>query len=282
MTYCLWLIDMIRTGSTYKRCDDLFAAYPLAVQCVDWAGAVHVMVLMVSGGGNTDYFMLVRDRAEGETFYSLGPWRPDRALVEIPADGGDVPEATATALRHGVPLPCHGSLFGWLAGNAASALVAIYTEYAPEYAEPSWAVMLRADAPAQSWPPFTGERLFGSWFWEYYQAGMIVPLAALIAANPDSAFWVGTEATLGWDSCVVSRDIRSDAGHVLPRGCYLYYEAFRRGVDVPPPEKLLADPDKTDLAPRLRPLTDTERCADELQAGRGLYELPHGADNLPH
>jgi hypothetical protein len=268
--------------SAYDRCAELFATYPLAIQCVDWAGVVHLMVLMVANGDGADYFMLVRDRDEGETFYSIGPWRPDSPLMDIVADGGDVPRAMATALNDGVPLPCDGSLFGWLAGNAVRALIAIYGEYTPESPEPSWAVMPRADVPAQSWPPFTGERLFGSWFWEHYRAGTIVPLADLVAASTASVFWVSTEATLGWDCCVISRDIKSDAGYVLPRGCYLYHEALRRGVDVPPPEKLLAGPDKTDLAPRLRSLTDTEQCADELPAGRGLYGLPCEAHNLPH
>lgn len=274
---------MIPARSAYDRCADLFTAYPLAVECVDWAGAVHVMVLMVRDDDSADYFVLVRDHADGETFYSLGPWRPDSPLVDIAASGGYVSAATAGVLSRGVPLPRHGSLFGWLAGNAPSALIAIYSEYAPEYPDPGWAVMPRADAPVRSWPPFTTEQAFGSWFWQHYQAGTIVSLAALIAASPGIAFWVGTEATLGWDCCVVSHDIESGAGYVLRRGCYLYHEALQQGVDVPPLETLLASPDKTDLAPRLRPLTDTtEECAGRQTASRGLYELPRGADNLPH
>lgn len=268
--------------SAYDRCAELFAAYPLAVECIDWVGAVHAMVLVIPDGDSADYFMLVRDRGEGEIFYSLGPWRPDSPLVDIAAEGGDVPRAIRTVLNEGVPLPRHGSLFGWLAGNTVSALIATYAEYTPEYPEPSWAVMPRADAPAQSWPPFSSERLFGSWFWEHYQARTIVSLAALIAASSENVFWVGTEAALGWDCCVISGDVKSEAGYVLPRGCYLYYEALQRRVDVPPLEKLLAGPDKTDLAPRLRPLTDAKECADELPAGRGLYWLPREADNLPH
>src|SRR5271165_3733373 len=118
---------MIPARSAYDRCADLFAAYPLAVQCADWAGAVHVMVLVVADGDSADYFMLVRDRDEGETFYSLGPWRPDSPLVDIAADSSDVSKAAATVLSQGVPFPRHGSLFGWLAGNAASALIAVYT-----------------------------------------------------------------------------------------------------------------------------------------------------------
>jgi hypothetical protein len=238
------------------------------------------MVLIVRDGDNADFFTLARDDSEGDPFYSLVPWRPDGPLVEIDAHGDGVPDATATVLSEGVPLPRHGSHFGWLSGNEVTALVAVYTAYEPEYPEPSWAVLPRAGAPVRSWPPFTGEELFGSWFWEHYRAGTLVSLAALIGTNPGTVFWVGSEAMLGWDSFVVSRDLTSDAGFVLPRGCYLYYQALRQGVDVPPPDSLLTGVSKADLAARLR--ADTERCARELPAGRGLYGLPREADNLPH
>lgn len=273
---------MTSARSAYDRCTDLFAAYPLAVQCADWAGTLYSMVLIVGDGDNADFFTLARDDSEGTPFYSLVPWRPDGPLVDIEADSGAVSEAAVIVLRQGVPLPRHGSLFGWLSGNEVTALVAVYTDYAPEYPEPSWAVMPLVGAPAWAWPPFTREQLFGSWFWEHYHAGTMVSLATLIAANPGTAFWVDSEAELGWNCCVVSRDIISDAGYVVPRGCYLYYGALQRGVDVPPPDTLLAGPGKTDIAPRLRSLADAEQRAQELRAGQGLYELPSGAHNLPH
>jgi hypothetical protein len=248
--------DMVCASSAYDRCEELFDGYPLAVRSVDRAGAVHSMVLMVRGGDSADFFMLARHRSEGELFYSLAPWQEDGPVVDIEAGRGAVPEAAATALRRCVPLPRHGSLFGWVPGNAVSALVAVYADYTPEYPEPSWAVLPLAGASASLWPPFTGEEWFGAWFWEYSRTGRIVSLAALIAASPDTVFWVRTEATLGWDCCVVSRDVTSDACYVLPRGCYLYYEALRAGVDVPSADKLLTGLGKTDLAPRLRPLID--------------------------
>ena len=268
--------------SAYDRCAELFAAYPLAVECIDWAGALHVMVLMVRVGDSPVFFVLARDSSEGKPFYSLGPWPPGSPLADIEADGGAVPEAAATVLSQGIPLPRHGSLFGWVSGNLVTALIAVYTQYTPEDPEPSWAVMPLANLPLRSWPPFTGEHLFGPWFWEHVQADAILPLADLIAASPSTAFWVDTEAALGWDCCAVSRDIKNEAGYVLPRGCYLYYEALRQGVDVPPLEELLAGPAKTDLAPRLRPLADSGCRAGELPNGQGLYVLPRSADNLPH
>jgi hypothetical protein len=225
------------------------------------------MVLIVRDGANADFFTLARDDREGRLLYSLVPWRPDGPRVYIEAGGGAVSGTAAIALGQGIPLPRHGSLFGWLAGDEVTALLAVYTRYSPEYPEPSWAVMPRAGIPVRRWPPFTGEVLFGSWFWEHYRAGALVSLAGLIAASPGTAFWVNSEAALGWDCCVVSRDIANDGRYTLPRGCYLYYEALRQGVAVPPPETLLAGMGKADLAPRLRPLADTGQRAHKIQAG---------------
>lgn len=253
--------------SAYDRCAELFAAYPLAVQCADWAGTLHSMVLIVRDGQDADFFTLARDDSEGKPFYSLVPWRPDGPLVDIEADSDAVSDSTVTVLDQGVPLPRHGSLFGWLSGDEVTALVTVYTAYEPEYPEPSWAVLPHAGVQMRSWPPFTGEELFGSWFWEHYRAGSLVSLAALIGANPGTVFWVDSGAMLGWDCFVVSREVTSETGYLLPRGCYLYYEALRQGVDVPPPDSLLAGPAKTDLACRLRALADAEQCAPEIPAG---------------
>jgi hypothetical protein len=257
---------MILTRSAYSRCADLFAAYPLAVQRADWAGTLHSMVLMVRDGDSADFFTLARDSSEVTPFYSLVPWRPDGPRVEIQAGRGGVPTAAVAVVSRAVPLPRHGSLFGWLPGSEVTAVLAVYTKYSRDSPEPSWAVMPRAGVPARMWPPFTDEELFGSWFWEHYRAGAMVSLAGLIAASPGTAFWVNSEAALGWDCCVVSRDLAGDGGYVLPRGCYLYYEALRQGVAVPPPETLLAGTGKTDLAPRLRPLADTGQRARKLSA----------------
>jgi hypothetical protein len=263
---------MMHARSAYAQCEDLFAAYPLAVQCVDWAGDLHAMVLMVCDGDRADFYMLSRDRSEDKPFYSLVPWRPEGPRVDIDAGRGAVPWATATVLSRAIPLPRHGSLFGWLQEGRVTALLAVYTEYAPEYPEPSWTVMPLADAPAERWPPFTGQH-FGSWFWEHYRAGTLVSLAALVAANPGTVFWTGIQGTPGWDCCVVSRDVKSDTGYVLARGCFLNYEALQQGVKVPPPGRWPAGVPQTDLTPLLRPLADASRCYSP-PAGQGLYSLP--------
>jgi len=252
---------MMRTSSVYDKCGELFAAYPLAVRNLDWIRSVQSMVLVVRAGPSARFFVLARYTGESGRGprYSCVPWQGDGPPVTIERGQCSVPAVVASAVTDGVPMPRHGSLFGWLQGTAVSALIAVYADHAPEYPDPSWAVMPLAGTPHDAWPPFTSEDLPGSWFWEYSRRARVVSLAGLIAATPGTVFWVDTEKTLGWDCCVVAQDITgdaADASYVLPRGCYLYYEGLRPGVATPPVETLLARAGKTDLAPRLRPLAD--------------------------
>jgi hypothetical protein len=132
-------------------------------------------------------------------------------------------------------------------------MIAFYGRYTPETPDPSWSVMPDADLGEAAWPPFTpsftGERRLGSWLWEYFQAGHIVNLGPLIASSEDAAFWVDTTETIGSGCIAVARDLASPAGWALPRGRYVYYQ-HRDGA--PSLDDLLADPGKTDLAPRFR------------------------------
>ena len=72
--------------------------------------------------------------------------------------------------------------------------------------------------PELQWPPFSGAGSFGRWFWKDYQAGNIVQLDGLIAANPGIVFWLDTYQALGSDCCVVASDIKSPEGRILRRG----------------------------------------------------------------
>jgi hypothetical protein len=202
--------------------------------------------------------VLTYDCGDGRPFYSVSPWNAGGAIVNIEADGGAVPDGVVSAVSRGVPFPRHGSLFGWKCGDDVTALVAVYAKYTPAYPEPSWTVLPLAGTQDAQWPPFTGEQLLGDWFWKHYRAGSMVSLGRLIAGTSDTVFWAGTEAILGWDCCVVARDIASREGYTLPRGCYVYYEALQAGKVVPPLDVLLAHFGKTDLAPRFRRSRDTD------------------------
>jgi hypothetical protein len=194
--------------------------------------------------------VLLHDGGADEDFYLLKRWR-GRSIGSVNArSGADVPVAFADAVTNGVPVPRDGSLFGWKSGDDVTALVTIHVNYTPAHPEPSWSLMLLAGVPEALWPPFTEEPHFGSWFWDHYWAGSIIWLDNLIAATPDTVFWVDTEAILDSDCCIVAQDIESPKGYTLRRGRYVYCQVLEEGKQVPSLAELLASSDKTDLASR--------------------------------
>lgn len=244
--------EMIRTSSLHETCHELFAGYPLATTTANRSGTVCSMILMLQDGEDVRFFVLSRDCHEHGTRYSLRSWRA-ADIVYIENEGNTaISDTVIDTLTRGVPIPQDRSLFGWTSGSAISALVAVYTTYTPMWPEPSWMVMPRAEDPEAQWPPFTDEPLFGQWFWEDYRAGDIVSVADLIAATPDTVFWVDTKAVLGSDCCAIVRDIESPEGHTLQGGRYVYHEALRAGKTVPSLRTLLTWDAKTDLTPRFR------------------------------
>jgi hypothetical protein len=243
---------VIRTSSLYEACDELFAAYPLAVRVVNFSGTIRSMVLMLRDGADSRFFVLVHDFAEGRPFYSLSLWHAGD-IADIEADrNAAVPDVAVDVVTYGVPIPRHGSLFGWTRENAVTALVPVYARHDLTSPEPWWLVLPLAGIPETQWPPFTDERPFGHWFWEHYRAGSIFPLDDLIAENPGMVFWVDTEAVLGWHCCAVAGDISSPQGPVFRQGRYVCYQALRAGKPVPPLDVLLVDTSKIDLACRFR------------------------------
>jgi hypothetical protein len=244
---------MIRTGSLYEACGDLFAGFPLAVTADGPGGSGRAMVLIRHDAGDVGFFVLTEDHDEGQPCYSLSPWGVPGGVDIGPGAVPDaVPGEFADVITSGVPLPRHGSLCGWDEGGAISALLPFYAEYTPESPLPSWATMPLAGIPETVWPPFADESLFGPWFWERYQAGNIVFLDGLIAATPGVVFWVDTAAVIGSGCCAVAHDIKGPDGPTLQRGRYVYYQALRAGKPVPSLSALLADTGKIDLAPRFR------------------------------
>jgi hypothetical protein len=233
--------------SLYQACQRLFNDYPLGIRVSD-CGPVHSIVLIVGEGDGIEFYVLSDDRGDGAPLYSIRPW-PTGKAVRIVATGDDhVPEALANAVTRGVPLPRHGSIFGWLEGDVVTALIVLYTEYEANRTLPRWTVMPLVGTPESRWPPFIGKRIFGWWFWDYYQNNSVVPLDGLIAKNPGAVFWVNTQAAIGSDCCAVARDIT--ATYTLPRGSYAYSGALQADEAIPSLAELLADEDGVDLSPR--------------------------------
>jgi len=237
-------------SSLYQRCHRFFVHYPLAVGVVGQDGAVHSMILMLAGACDVSFFVLLQDCGTEKSSYSIRRWLA-RDAVMIEADGdAAVPPAFVNALTGGVPMPRHGSLFGWRHGEYVTALIAIYARYAETSPEPGWSLMPHAGIPRPQWPPFADEHVFGAWFWKHHRAGRIVTLGGLIARTVDTVFWTDTTAILGSGCCVVARDIRSTDGYTLPRGRYVHHQVLQAGKPVPSLRALLADAAKTDLAGR--------------------------------
>jgi hypothetical protein len=242
---------MVPASRAYLACRDLFNEYPLAASAVTHVPTMHTMVLMLRDGDDVRFFVLMRIRGKDMTHYTLSPWRAEGA-VEIAVDGGEVSELTANAVEQGIPLPRDGLLFGWACEEMVTALIVIYTNYRPDSPLPAWSIMPLVGTPEERWPPFSRERFFGRWFWKDYQAGNIIQLGGLIAANPGIVFWVDTHKALGSSCCVVACDIKTSEGHILCRGEYLGAAALRAGAVVPSLTGLLAEAGKTDLAPRFQ------------------------------
>lgn len=249
----------------HETCEELFDKYPLAVRTDAGDETSQSMVLLLQE--DVAFFILWLDVDDDEVNYSIGPWPAgDDARISAHLSTG-MTDAFTRAICSGVPIPRDGSLFGWAPGDVVIALIIVYAEYAPDSPEPSWTIMPLAGTAESQWPPFVGERLFGHWFWELYQAGDIFSLGSLIARNPETVFWLDTAAALGSACCVVASDISDSCGHVLRRGRYVYFQVFQTGTTLPSLDALLTDPDRADLAPRLEwfdrtgPSAQAEGCA---------------------
>jgi hypothetical protein len=240
------------SSSLYEKCQELFTGYPLAIRTINQRRTVRSMVLILAEAQGVRSFVLLQDCSEGSPVYSISSWC---GCDKVDIEEGDVDGVTKVevkAITCAVPLPRHGSLFGWRSGDTITALVTFHADCTPTCPEPSWKVMPHVGISHDCWPPFTDEPFLGQWFWSHHRAGRIVSLGGLIAGQPGVVFWTDREEILGRDCCVVAHDITSSNGYSLRMGRYVHYGALRIQGPIPPVNSLLADVGKVDLAPRFQ------------------------------
>lgn len=231
----------------YQVCRQKFADHPLAVRPLRLDGQlIREMILIQRREDEVDFSVLQQHGDGPAAIYSLSPW-PDGDAVTISHDES-ISSGVAEVVADGVPLPRHGSLFGWSNGEAFTTLIPAYTDPTVTSSLPSWSVMPLAGSRETEWPPFVNEPYLGGWFWDYLRAGRLVSLATFVAETPDTIFWADTKSILGSDTCVVARDVVKTEGPALRRGAYVYARALRARLSVPPLADLLAAPATVDIA----------------------------------
>lgn len=145
----------------------------------------------------------------------------------------------------------NGALYGWVHGGEITALIGIRTDDDPR---PCFSVMPRAGVPEDYWPPFTGEPLFGAWFWDYRDTGRIVDLGPVIGGTVGTVFWSVQHEIIESATGVmaVRYPLAVPGDLVLPAGVYVYHRALSGGADIPELRDVLADRERIDLGPRFR------------------------------
>ena len=247
----------VTSASPYEACDKLFADHREAVGAVDLDGTTCSMVLSLPAGDQARFYTLTRERTAGGPFYFLAPWQGDD-IIDIDIEGGALPGDAATAVSCGIPLPRHGSLYGWVHHGLVSSLIVVRARRTAESREPTWSLLPLAGTPKRAWPPFAGTRWLGSWFWDQVQEGRLVSLARLVAATTGDVFWLDSAPGLAASCLAIAHDVTAPEGYTLPRGCYLYYKSLRAGTTLPLLPDLLSDTAKVDLAPRFKRFVEGE------------------------
>jgi hypothetical protein len=257
-------------SGAYQACQQKFTDHVHAIRpCRREGHLIQEMVLISRHEDEFDFSVLTRHGDGPATFYSLCSWPDGDGNTVIIGHDEAISLAAAEVLTGGVPLPRHGSLFGWSDGDAFTALIPAYTDATATSALPSWSVMPLAGIAETQWPPFVDERYFGAWFWDDLRAGRLVSLATLVAETPDTVFWADTKNSLGSDTCVVARDVANAESPMLRRGAYVYAGALRAGLPIPSLADLLADVDTIDIAEFFalpdKPGSNGSNCGDPIR-----------------
>lgn len=234
------------TPTPWGRCSALFAAYPEAA----WHVAARRLrgpqaILIKDPDADRRYWQVTRHlRDRGPAVFQVRSrnWRGHETTIETGTPEAAVPAELTGPLAAGLPVPRDGALYACAPGGGeATALMTFATDPGRVRDDPHFAVLVRGTAAPGSWPPFTRERVFGAWFWQARQAGLIVPVWPALTRLPGRVY-----KTRG--RIAVDGDLRLPGGLVIREGVYLHPAEAAAPSPLPTARELLSDPSRLDLA----------------------------------
>ena len=241
---------------TFAACRQLFRYHPLAVnQPPAGAGGLATMVVRDRTAG---FFVLTRPE---ENRFILRSWHERDGVEEEIRRGRPVPDLARQVIATCLPVPRHGSLFGWIACRQVTALLAVRSAPPSSHgsspgdasaparlAGPEVRVLpLEGTTKQWHWPPFTVSPLDDWRLWEYIEWREIVDVMPLLGARPGRAFWVPAPDGRPTGHVVLTENVRTDA-FWLPEGVYCDHWTLREGIEAPPADSLIASPRAVDLS----------------------------------
>jgi hypothetical protein len=235
-----------QTRTLHEACEALLTQYPIAAS-TDGNGVRSVVIRNPAGS----YFVLTQNVEGGAC--NLFAWNHEAASAVIRPDEDSrfVSAGAASVIRHAIPIPADGTMFGWAGPRRrVTALIPLYVAYRPGNPKPSWSVMPHYRAPEATWPPFIDSgNLFCQKMWAAVAAGQLVSLGPVIGDSVDTVVWVEPRDADAPGYADVCTDVRWD-GYTLPAGKYAAYQDLREGIEWPEPLEVVERYTVTDLAPR--------------------------------
>jgi hypothetical protein len=238
--------------SAFTTCARLFRDYPLAVRRHYAEHRYGSMILVNRYPGTDRFFVLIMER---DDLFVIRPWdRRDWPRVVIRPEepaSGDV----RRLIESGTPVPCDGTLLGWVAGGQVRAVVVAQSRLPEPWddasAVPEVDVLPQAGTEPAEWPPLTARPLEDGRLWEYVARGHLVDLTLLVSRRAGRVFLVpaadGLTGRRAGPRVVVTERL-GGGGFWLPAAVYADHWALGEGTPLLPASQLLTLPGVIDLA----------------------------------
>jgi hypothetical protein len=239
--------------TTFEACLRLFERYPLAITLDAADGGSLSMVLLNHAAGPAGFCVLTQAR---DDLFVVRSWNRHDGVDQPIRPGEPVPGPISQLIAGSMPVPHDGALFGWIADNQVTAMLAVHCRPPAPWDQPVPVPQIRVMPMAGTsellhWPPFTASPLDDGRLWEYVQWGELVDLVPLVARSAGCVFWVPSpDRRPGHGYVAVVSNLPAEE-YWLPAGVYADHWTLREGLQPPPVGSLLAQPGVVDLADAL-------------------------------